>query len=88
MTDTTNTLPPTPRHPIDGQGWSGLEWASILKYGDARAAHAVAQIKAREVADAEIDALLVDEPEVWAPGCRRAVQRIVRTAIALANGRG
>ena len=87
MTDTTNTEPPLPAHPY-GQAVS----RSIKRYGDARAAHAVAQIKAREITDAEIDALLFDaigfelETEQWMN--RSDLHRIVRAAIALANGRG
>ena len=62
----------------------------MLAYGDARAAHAAAQIKAREVTDDEIDALLRKElgNDVLRASVRRNMHRIVRAAIALANGRG
>jgi len=123
MTDTTNTLPPLPEPA--GTVWDydrygeGCEFPSgqftefqMHEYGDARAAHAVAQTKveteylvseynrlhnevvelrkAREVTDAEIDALLKELNFYPAPSqtsVRENLHRIVRAAIALANGR-
>ena len=93
MTDTTNTMPPLPVHPY-GQAlwtWSASERRAIIAYGDARAAHAVAQIKARKVTDAEIDALLLDAigfDRELGYFRREDVRHIARAAIALANGRG
>ena len=106
MTDTTNTMPPLPVHPY-GQAlwtWSASERRAIIAYGDARAAHAVAQIKAREVTDAEIDALCKDFERLTDAFARvkhnaehagddlartlRSIVFIADAAIALANGRG
>lgn len=46
MTDTTNTEPPLPEHPWGQQDltWTTEERQSIEQYGNARAAHAVAQV--------------------------------------------
>lgn len=58
MTDTTNTKPPLPGYPGPRvMTWSSLERDAIYAYGDARAAHAVAQIKAREVTSDECNAV-------------------------------
>ncbi len=137
MPDTTNTEPPLPEkkllHPFHKDGdveydWRGCPYgyteSQILAYGDARAAHAVAQAKAitrisiptevmeqefqlhytrgfkagkdaatpREVTDAEIEALAADvigrAGSQWMNLSRHEMHRLVRAAIALANGRG
>ena len=138
MTDTTNTEPKLPDYPVKGRGWYMTELQAIQQYGDARAAHVVAQMQgepvavpselraifdglefdagagrisamalytrmrdlclayaapapaeqpqAREITDAEIDALMGSA--MWSPAARSNVYRVVRAAIALANGRG
>ena len=64
MTDTTNALPPVPAHPWKVLGWDEREIHAIQQYGDARAAHAVAQcphalkekIRSAEARIAELEA--------------------------------
>ena len=52
MTDTTNTLPPLPEpdHTLDSGSMPFFREDQMRAYGDARAAHAVAQIKGEPVA--------------------------------------
>ncbi len=94
MTDTTNTLPPLPertavdRHIPTGVVIYGHTDAAVLAYGDARAAHAVAQMQGEPVAQTVVVRCFCcgeNSQVTFTPATAEQRANVVDASLAVAN---